>query len=135
MIFDYVSTTLFTGILKLNKLLDREKTPTLEVTVVAMDNGDPQKSSTATVSISVQDINDNTPQFAPYSLSYKVKEDAAVDTPIATISATDEDLGQFGNVVYRFDVSNDDSKLKIDGLTVSICIEHFEACISVVKFC
>lgn len=114
---------LFTGILKLNKLLDREKTPTLEVTVVAMDNGVPQRSSTATVSISVQDINDNTPQFDPYNLSYKVKEDAVIGKPIATISATDEDLGQFGTVVYRFDVSNDDSKLKIDGLTVSDFIQ------------
>ncbi|XP_060559817.1 cadherin-23-like isoform X2 [Ruditapes philippinarum] len=111
-----------TGILRLNKALDREKTPTLEVTVIAMDNVDPIKSSTATVSISVQDVNDNTPVFAVYKQSYKVKEDAVIGKVIATIQATDEDLGEFGNVVYSFDVSNDDDKLKINRLTGEISV-------------
>jgi hypothetical protein len=118
---------MLSGIMRLNKALDREKTPTLEVTVIAMDNVDPIKSSTATVSISVQDVNDNTPVFAVYKQSYKVKEDAVIGKVIATIQATDEDLGEFGKVVYSFDVSNDDDKLKINKLTVSdlICIFVF----------
>jgi hypothetical protein len=117
----YYKETLYmlSGQLKLNKALDREKTPTLEVTVIAMDNVNPILSSTATVSISVQDVNDNTPVFAVYKQSYKVKEDAVIGKVIATIQATDEDLGEFGNVVYSFDVSNDDDKLKINKLTVS----------------
>ena len=121
---------ILSGILKLNKALDREKTPTLEVTVIAKDNVDPKLSSTATVSITVQDVNDNTPMFATYKLSYKVKEDAAVGKVIATISATDEDSGAFGNIVYSFDVTNDDDKLKLNKLNVSTCyiIYFISAC-------
>ena len=112
-------SVLFSGILKLNKLLDRKTTPTFVVRVVAMDNGNPKLTSTATITINVQDINDNTPAFAPYSLTYNVKEDSAVNTPVATISATDDDLAEFGTVVYTFDVSNPDSKLQINRTTVS----------------
>lgn len=108
------------GILKLNKLLDRENTPHLDVQVVATDNVDPKLTSTATVNIIVQDINDNTPEFSPYLISYTVMEDAIVDTPVATIDATDKDLGEFGNIIYRFDVSNDDSKLTVNHSTVSL---------------
>ncbi|XP_053403028.1 cadherin EGF LAG seven-pass G-type receptor 2-like [Mercenaria mercenaria] len=89
------------GILRLNKALDREETDVLEVT--AMDNVDPNRTSTATVLIHVQDINDNTSEFTPYNLNYKVKEDAEVGQPIVTISASDKDLGEYGKVVYSFD--------------------------------
>ncbi|XP_053392678.1 cadherin-23-like isoform X2 [Mercenaria mercenaria] len=110
------------GILRLNKALDREETDILEVTVLAMDDVDPKRTSTATVLIHVQDINDNTPEFTPYNLSYKVKEDAEVGQPIVTISASDKDLGEYGKVVYSFDVSNDDDKLKINRLTGIISV-------------
>lgn len=103
----------------MNKLLDREKTPSLNVTVVAKDNGIPQLSSIATVHIDVQDINDNTPVFVAYSTVYSISEDADVGEHIATISATDKDLKDFGTVVYYFDVSNDDGKLIINRTTVS----------------
>ncbi|KAL4239415.1 hypothetical protein ACF0H5_000230 [Mactra antiquata] len=111
-----------TGILKLNKQLDREKTPTLTIKVVAKDNGNPQLSSIATVNIDVQDINDNAPVFGPYATSYSISEDSDIGDHVATILATDEDLNDFGNVVYYFDVSNDDGNLKINRTTGEITV-------------
>ena len=48
---------------KTNRLLDREKMDIYYFTVVARDGGSPALSSTTTVTIHVDDVNDNTPFF------------------------------------------------------------------------
>ncbi|KAG0721076.1 Protocadherin Fat 1 [Chionoecetes opilio] len=54
----------YSGWLSLNQELDAEIKSTYELTVIAKDNGLPQRSSTAMVVIEVKDYNDNPPQFA-----------------------------------------------------------------------
>lgn len=92
--------------------------PSFVVKVLAYDNGVPSLTSTGTVSVTVQDINDNSPVFEPYNTEYSVAEDAEVGKVIAGISATDADLEEFGLIVYTFDVSADDNKLAINGTSV-----------------
>ena len=106
--------------MSLNKPLNREENSNLQITVIAKDTINPIQSSTATISITVGDINDNTPQFESYNTSYTIKEDALINTSIATFTATDADLGEFAHIFYTFDVVNDDSKLQIDRDTVSM---------------
>ena len=88
--------------------------------MIAKDNGVPPLSSTATISVEVLDINDNNPVFDPYQLSYNISEDADPNTSIARITATDEDIGDFGKIVYSFDVQDDDNALKINRSSVSL---------------
>ncbi|MEQ2208166.1 hypothetical protein XENOCAPTIV_027705, partial [Xenoophorus captivus] len=57
--------------LVLQKALDREKQPSIKLTVTAVDGGNPPKSGTAQIIVSVLDINDNSPVFS-YSL-YKAR--------------------------------------------------------------
>ncbi|KAG9346996.1 hypothetical protein JZ751_005923, partial [Albula glossodonta] len=58
------------GEVKVARQLDREKISGYTLTVLASDNGNPPKSSSATINIDVSDVNDNPPVFsrANYSL-------------------------------------------------------------------
>ncbi|XP_052266459.1 cadherin-23-like isoform X2 [Dreissena polymorpha] len=111
-----------TGILRLKSRLDRETYPSIQLRVLAVDSGLPQLTSTAVVSVTVQDINDNSPVFLPYELQYSVREDDAPDTVICRLSATDADLGEYGRIEYKFEVSNDDGRLKINKTTGAISV-------------
>ncbi|XP_046802630.1 cadherin-related tumor suppressor isoform X1 [Lucilia cuprina] len=54
-----------TGQLTTRKSLDRELQQNYEILVIARDQGTPPKSSTATVNLHIEDVNDNAPQFYP----------------------------------------------------------------------
>jgi protocadherin-16/23 len=59
----------FSGIVKTNIVLDREIREKYRLKVIATDEGVPQMTGTATISIHVVDINDNQPTFPPRSIT------------------------------------------------------------------
>ncbi|CAL1682791.1 unnamed protein product [Lasius platythorax] len=63
----------------------------------------PKLSSTATVTISITDANDNAPSFSNPTYTATVSETAAPGSPIITITAKDRDSGRFGTagIVYQ----------------------------------
>jgi hypothetical protein len=85
------------GQLTTTDTLDREKVDSYEVTVVATDGGG--LTSSANVSISVLDVNDNAPDFNP--AVYFGTFNASLSSPVATVFATDPDLGENGTVRYQ----------------------------------
>lgn len=58
---DLFSVNPYDSDLRLLEVIDRETTPTISLTLVATDNGNPSKSSLASVVIDVSDVNDNPP--------------------------------------------------------------------------
>ena len=108
----------------LRQQLDYERSHVISFTVIATDSLTPSSalSSTATVSVSLIDINDNTPVFQPHPTQYSVEENSPNGTLVATITATDADSGSFGEIFYSMQVTNDDNSLTIDSKTVSTCI-------------
>uniref|UniRef100_A0A8C1ZW21 Protocadherin-16 n=1 Tax=Cyprinus carpio TaxID=7962 RepID=A0A8C1ZW21_CYPCA len=68
--------------------------------VVVQDHGSPSLSSTATVEISVLDVNDNSPKFGSSSYTVDVSEDAAVGLLVLDATATDVDEGENGQILY-----------------------------------
>ncbi len=91
----------------LNRQLDREKVAVYRFQVVAADSGRyKSRSQTADVQITIEDVNDNKPQFAKYAYSVQVSPSAAIGTEIAKISATDADTGPNAELVYK--LLNDD---------------------------
>uniref|UniRef100_A0A3Q3FBD3 FAT atypical cadherin 3b n=1 Tax=Labrus bergylta TaxID=56723 RepID=A0A3Q3FBD3_9LABR len=54
-----------TGVLKVNKRLDRELVSRYSLSVQAFDSGSPAMSSTVTLNIDISDVNDNPPVFTP----------------------------------------------------------------------
>ncbi|KAH0623538.1 hypothetical protein JD844_006392, partial [Phrynosoma platyrhinos] len=75
-----------------NTTIDREEKDNYRLTVVAMDQGTPPLSGTATVNIFVDDINDSQPEFINPIQTASVPESAAVGTFIAEVTAIDRDL-------------------------------------------
>jgi hypothetical protein len=59
--------------------------------VLAVDKGTPAKTGTTTLSIVVQDTNDNDPQFSPKEYSANLPEDVVPGTSVVTLHATDPD--------------------------------------------
>ncbi|KAK3090257.1 hypothetical protein FSP39_010440 [Pinctada imbricata] len=102
------------GTVRLRRRLDREIEPQVTFTILARDNGNPVRTSTATVHVTVTDTNDNSPVFNPYQLTYSVSEDAPNGTEIAIIDATDKDEGDFAKIQYSMEISNNDDCFSID---------------------
>lgn len=71
--------------------LDREEQSKFMFQVIAADQGVPPQSASASVIITVQDVNDNDPVFEPKIYESIVAEDDPPGTPVATVTATDPD--------------------------------------------
>ncbi|XP_024946918.1 protocadherin-like wing polarity protein stan isoform X2 [Cephus cinctus] len=80
-----------TGWIYTTKQLDREQCAKYQFTTIASDSGDPPRSASATVILTVTDINDNDPYFDPKDYETVVPEDVAPGTPVASVTATDPD--------------------------------------------
>ncbi|KAI4894375.1 hypothetical protein NFI96_017390, partial [Prochilodus magdalenae] len=88
------------GALSTSRPLDREKRDSYFLEVVAQDHGSPALSSTATVEITVLDVNDNSPKFSSSSYTVDVSEDAAVGSLVLDVTAKDADDGENGQILY-----------------------------------
>ncbi|XP_061045688.1 protocadherin alpha-11 isoform X4 [Eubalaena glacialis] len=86
--------------LTLKKSLDREKTPELNLLLTAADGGKPELTGTVHLFVRVLDINDNDPEFEQSEYKVRLMENAAKETPVITLNATDQDEGVNGEVTY-----------------------------------
>uniref|UniRef100_A0A8C4QLN7 Cadherin domain-containing protein n=1 Tax=Eptatretus burgeri TaxID=7764 RepID=A0A8C4QLN7_EPTBU len=98
-----------TGLITVASELDRELLDCYDATVVVRDHGKRSLNSSAMVSISVRDVNDNEPKFTQDTYNVRLNEDAAVGTSVITVTATDRDLNNIvtyeiisGNTRSRF---------------------------------
>ncbi|XP_059396079.1 protocadherin gamma-C5-like isoform X7 [Carassius carassius] len=88
--------------LVLDKPLDREKQAMHHLILTALDGGNPAKSGTSVLQISVQDFNDNEPKFEVAAYKSSVLESAVVGSSVLKIKATDLDDGLNGKIQYLF---------------------------------
>ncbi|XP_041845418.1 protocadherin gamma-A9-like [Melanotaenia boesemani] len=88
--------------LVLQKPLDREEHPTLPLKVIGVDGGNPQRSGTVDINITVLDANDNAPVFNQSIYRAFVVENAPKGTYITKVNATDADIGSNGEVIFSF---------------------------------
>lgn len=96
-----------TGQLTTKTELDREKIDSYEIYIVAKDQGAPQQSSTATVSLLVEDVNDNHPRFYPKQYFIAVPEETGIGTVVGKVWATDSDIGDNALIAYSLENDND----------------------------
>ncbi|XP_030634016.1 protocadherin-16 [Chanos chanos] len=88
------------GMLSTSRPLDRENKDRYTLTVEAQDQGTPPLTSTATLDISVLDLNDNSPEFQSSSYMVEIPEDTPEGSPVLEVTATDQDEGSNGQIVY-----------------------------------
>ncbi|XP_055782706.1 protocadherin gamma-A11-like isoform X11 [Salvelinus fontinalis] len=84
----------------LQKPLDREEHPRLSLKLIAVDGGNPQRSGTVNIEITVLDANDNAPVFNQSVYVAAVMENAPKSTYITNVNASDADSGSNGYITY-----------------------------------
>uniref|UniRef100_A0A665UKA9 Protocadherin alpha-2-like n=1 Tax=Echeneis naucrates TaxID=173247 RepID=A0A665UKA9_ECHNA len=80
--------------------LDRENTSHYNVTIMAVDEGNPPLSSIKVITVHVSDVNDNAPRFMEPVINVYVKENSPTGAVIATITAFDTDLDSNAKLSY-----------------------------------
>nr|AUG84445.1 fat [Platynereis dumerilii] len=90
-----------TGVITLQSAMDYEERPFYLLTVMAKDNAVDSMSSSVTVYVNVEDVNDNAPVFDPSSYNNEIWENVTIGSRILTVTATDPDSGVNGQVRYR----------------------------------
>ncbi|XP_060602144.1 cadherin-23-like isoform X2 [Ruditapes philippinarum] len=109
-----------TGIVTVAGDIDRESlTNPLSFTMQAIDAGSSPGPLTGTFSLTltIDDVNDNTPECSLSLYSASIAEDAAASTSVSTIACTDNDADSPNNVVTYSIVGGDDGNFVIDGTT------------------
>ncbi|XP_043541811.1 cadherin EGF LAG seven-pass G-type receptor 2-like [Chiloscyllium plagiosum] len=100
-----------TGWIVVGSELDRETTDFYNFGVEARDQGSPPMSSSASVSITVLDVNDNNPEFGQKLYQIRLNEDAAVGSSVVTVSAIDRDVNSV--VTYQISSGNTRNRFSI----------------------
>ena len=102
-----------TGDIKVKSELDREKQESYSFVVKARDQGTPVLSDTATVYMTIRDVNDNAPVFAQKIYNQSVSESTAVTTRILSVSATDADSNDNAYITYSIASGNANNDFQI----------------------
>ncbi|XP_068596830.1 protocadherin alpha-5-like [Brachionichthys hirsutus] len=98
--------------------LDREGASHYNVTITAIDEGDPPLSGTSVVTVHVSDVNDNAPRFKDPVINVFLKENSPVGAVIYAITADDPDVDE--NSKLTFSVINNNRKYSLIGSVVNI---------------
>ncbi len=96
--------------LVLDKELDREQQKEVTLILTAVDGGTPPRSGTVVIHVTVLDANDNAPVFSQDIYKVSLPENSPLDTVVVTVSATDADEGQNGEVMYEFGYLSESAK-------------------------
>jgi protocadherin-16/23 len=83
--------------------LDRERRSEYSFVVLAVDNGVPALSSSASVTVRVLDANDNDPIFQESPYVFQIPENQPPHTLVGVVSATDKD--ETNQLIYFFESS------------------------------
>uniref|UniRef100_A0A672SFN9 FAT atypical cadherin 1 n=1 Tax=Sinocyclocheilus grahami TaxID=75366 RepID=A0A672SFN9_SINGR len=84
------------GELRLAHQLDREKVASYMLTVLASDSGNPPKSDSAAINMTVSDVNDNPPVFSQANYSLIIQENLPSGVAVLQLNVTDNDSPQNG---------------------------------------
>uniref|UniRef100_A0A4W5KXY2 Cadherin domain-containing protein n=1 Tax=Hucho hucho TaxID=62062 RepID=A0A4W5KXY2_9TELE len=106
------------GIVVLERILDREQKPSYMITVRASDQGSPVRlSSLVNVTVTVLDINDNPPVFERRDHLATVPEDVALGTEVLSVYAASKDIGTNAEITYSIRSGNEHGKFHIHPVT------------------
>ncbi|XP_017772974.1 PREDICTED: protein dachsous [Nicrophorus vespilloides] len=97
------------GHLKLSRRLDYETTRCHKLTITASDTGVPSLSANLSVTVEVQDVNDNAPVFERTEYEAKVPETLSINAQILQVTAVDNDIGNNARLTYRLQNTSNSS--------------------------
>ncbi|XP_076729999.1 protocadherin gamma-C5 isoform X21 [Maylandia zebra] len=99
--------------LVLEKPLDREKQSVHQLLLTALDGGNPVKTGTTKIVVTVLDINDNVPVFKKALYNVSVHENIVSGSVLVKVEAADADEGVNGAIQYAFAEHTSESLLSV----------------------
>ncbi|XP_059716520.1 protocadherin gamma-A5-like [Haemorhous mexicanus] len=110
--------------LVLAKALDREEAAFHELVLRASDGGDPARTGTARIRVTVVDANDNAPVFSQAEYTVRVPEDVPVGSVLVNVTASDADEGPNGLMKYSIQKIKEKASqiFRLDGDTGAITL-------------
>uniref|UniRef100_A0A8C6IVV0 Uncharacterized protein n=1 Tax=Melopsittacus undulatus TaxID=13146 RepID=A0A8C6IVV0_MELUD len=113
-----------TGEVTVTGALDRELWPCYVLKIEARDQPKTgyQLFSVTDLTVTLEDVNDNTPQCLPVLNSVKVPEDLPVGTILLFLEAFDSDAGSGGEVKYNL-INDEEMMFHVDKLTGALRLE------------
>ena len=101
------------GLISVKSPPDREKQPMYQFNVQVEDKGDPPLSATASVQITVRDVNDNSPVFSQKTYFKILSEDTPLYKHVVEVIAHDQDTGVNALLTYDIISGNNDAVFAI----------------------
>jgi hypothetical protein len=102
------------GTITVASSLNREDIPAYNLIVTAKDSRIPLQSATASVAVTIIDVNDNGPVFTQTNYQASVYESTSTGVSLVVVQATDSDIGKNGLVLYSITNGNGNSVFKIN---------------------
>uniref|UniRef100_A0A3Q2DLG3 Cadherin-23 n=1 Tax=Cyprinodon variegatus TaxID=28743 RepID=A0A3Q2DLG3_CYPVA len=112
-----------TGVLTSTAVLDREQIGQYHLRIVAHDAGEFPRTSTSTLTVSVLDVNDETPTFNPRVYNVSLMESVPRDHIVARLVCFDNDAGLNAELSYFITGGNQDGKFSVgfrDGIVRTV---------------
>lgn len=113
-----VSLSFLLGEVTLIGMLDREATATINLTIMARDSTSPYHSSSTSLLVTLEDVNDNIPTFNQTVYQTSMKEDSVINSEVLKVHAMDRDISINGARNYSILTLGD--KFKINPSTGQI---------------
>ncbi|KAG7306076.1 hypothetical protein JYU34_008659 [Plutella xylostella] len=114
-----------TGEIVVANRIDHEACAYMNLTVTAVDSGQPARRAAVDLFIQVLDENDNNPYFPPSPSSYIIPESAAPGTVVATIAANDADSADYSKITYLLDRVSTQGKFLINADTGTVTVSDY----------
>lgn len=99
------------GVITAKPFFDREVTPVVVFEVLAIDGGESPLTGTATVTLTIEDLNDNAPKFTQTSYEFAIVENLNSGTSVGHVAATDRDIGENGMFIFSLSPEFIDNKV------------------------
>ncbi|GIY59073.1 protocadherin-like wing polarity protein stan [Caerostris extrusa] len=101
------------GIIRTNQMLDRESVSKYKLVVHAVDRGVTPLSSSAAITVNIEDVNDNPPRFDTDVVKLFVSENSPIGSLVGEIMATDPDEGPNADIFYSIVGGQDGDKFNL----------------------
>ncbi|KAK2165148.1 hypothetical protein LSH36_54g05030 [Paralvinella palmiformis] len=96
----YIQVNTTSGLVSSNGRFDREQIEYFTTLIYAVDGGSPPLTGTSTITVLVDDINDEAPYFTQKTYVFGTFENQIIGTTIGQVAAQDNDTGPRADVVY-----------------------------------
>ncbi|XP_020317254.1 protocadherin-17-like [Oncorhynchus kisutch] len=128
-VYTYVSVNPTNGAIYASRSFNYEQTKFFEFKVQAKDAGSPHMEGSATVRVSVLDVNDNLPVIVlPLlindTVEIMVPRNVGLGYIVTTVRAVDQDHGESGRLTYEIWEGNEEHLFEMDPVTGEVRTAH-----------